>query len=142
MATAYLGIGSNMGDRKQHIHDALNLLEQKNITVIAVSSLIETDPVGGPPQGPFLNGAIKIETDRSPHDLLSCLKSIEHLLGRRPSIKNGPRPIDIDILLYNNDTIKTPTLTIPHPRMAERDFVMQPLKEIIDEDHLKHLFSA
>ncbi len=142
MAIVYLGLGSNMGNREKHIHDALDLLTQKNIAVIAISSLIETDPVGGPPQGKFLNGALRAETDLSPEELLICLKTIEKELGRKTSIKNGPRPIDIDILLYDNISIKTPTLTIPHPRMKQRDFVMRPLKEIINEDHFKHQYAA
>ncbi|MCK4982949.1 MAG: 2-amino-4-hydroxy-6-hydroxymethyldihydropteridine diphosphokinase [Victivallaceae bacterium] len=130
MAIIYLGIGSNLGDREKHIQDALNLLPNYGVTTLKQSTLIETDPVGGPPQGKFLNGALKAETSLDPNALLSCLKSIETELGRKKSMKNGPRPIDIDILLYDNIVINTPMLTIPHPQMLERDFVMRPLQEI------------
>ena len=129
MSIAYLGIGSNMGDREKNIHDALNLLSEKT-TLLKKSSLIETAPAGGPPQDKFLNGALKIETSLNPQDLLTFLKSIEAQLGRIKTIENGPRPIDIDILIYNNVSITTPTLTIPHPKMFQRDFVVRPLKEI------------
>lgn len=126
----YLAIGSNMGDRHAHLRKAVFLLNENDITILKQSSIIETDPVGGPPQGKFLNGALKTSTSLDPESLLSCLKSIESKLGRKKNKKNGPRPIDIDILLYDNISIKTPTLTIPHPRMFERDFVLRPLKEI------------
>ncbi len=126
----YLALGSNMGDRLANIRRAVFLLEDNGVRILCQSSLIETDPVGGPPQGKFLNGALKAETDLSPEDLLSLLKRIERGLGRIPGGKNSPRPIDIDILLYDNVNITTPTLTIPHPRMFEREFVMRPLLEI------------
>ena len=142
MATVYLGIGSNMGDRQRHIRDALNSLRQKKIKISRISSVIETEPVGGPPQARFLNAALKVETELSPDALLFCLKSIEKEFGREPTVKNGPRPIDIDILLYDNICIQTPMLTIPHPRMKKRDFVMRPLEEIIDEDHFQYLCLA
>ena len=135
MNIVYLGIGSNMGNREKNIHDALSLLEKNNIEILKKSSLIETNPVGGPQQADFLNGALKVKTDHSPEELLVIIKAIETQLGRVKTILNGPRPIDIDILLYNNIAIDTPALTIPHPRMKEREFVLQPLKEI--EPNLK-----
>jgi len=122
-----------MGNRQDMICEAVRLLEKNRIKILAQSSIIETDPVGGPVQEKFLNGAIKAETLLSPNDLLNLIKTIERQLGRMVTVKNGPRPIDIDILLYNNISIKTPTLTIPHPRMFEREFVMTPLKEINPE---------
>lgn len=130
MSIAYLGIGSNMGDRAKNICDALKFLETYDIEILKRSTLIETEPVGGPPQGKFLNGAVKIQTFLNPEDLLKCLKSIEVQLGRIKTIVNGPRPIDLDILLYDDLTVKTPDLTIPHPRMFEREFVLCPLREI------------
>ena len=136
--TVYLALGSNMGDRLAHLRKAVFLLEQKGLTILKESSIIETDPIGGPAQGKFLNAALKAETTFDPHDLLSSLKSIETDIGRIKTEKNGPRPIDIDILLYDNICIDTPTLTIPHPRMLERDFVMRPLKEI-EPDILKNV---
>ncbi len=131
MAIVFLGIGSNMGDREQHIHDALSMLLSNRIVIDRISSLIETDPVGGPPQRKFINGVLKAETDLSPMDLLHLVKCIEKQIGRKPTVKNGPRPIDIDILLYDNIVINSPTLTIPHPLMFQRNFVMCPLKEIL-----------
>jgi len=130
VAIVYLGLGSNMGDRRQHINDALSLLQDQGVTILAVSALIETDPVGGPPQKKFINGAAKVRTSHHPHKLLEIVKSIERDLGRTQTVRNGPRPIDIDILLYENISLATPTLTIPHPRMGERDFVLIPLREI------------
>ena len=130
MAIVYLGIGSNMGDREKYIHDALILFKEYNIQILKKSSLIETAPVGGPPQGKFLNAAVKAATRLRPHCLLDVLKKIEKKLGRQKTVRNGPRPIDIDILLYDNAVINTPTLTIPHPRMMERTFVLIPLREI------------
>lgn len=130
MAIAYLSLGSNEGDRQQYLHDALSLLTQRGVVVLKVSTFIETEPVGGPPQGLYLNGAAKIRTAHPPQKLLEIIKSIEYDLGRRPTVRNGPRPIDIDILLYEGVVLETPLLTIPHPRMNERDFVLIPLREI------------
>jgi len=130
VAIAYLGLGSNEGDRQQYLHDALSLLTQRGVVVLKVSTFIETKPVGGPPQGLYLNGAAKIRTAHPPQKLLEIIKSIEYDLGRRPTVRNGPRPIDIDILLYEGVVLETPLLTIPHPRMNERDFVLIPLREI------------
>ncbi len=95
--------------------------------------MIETQPVGGPPQGKFLNGVLKIRTHLSPHVLLHRLKFIERQMGRLPSRRNAPRVIDIDILLYDNGRIQSKDLTIPHLRMRERPFVLIPLKEIAPE---------
>ncbi len=135
MANVYLGIGSNMGDRAANIDRAMTLLkEHKDIKVIAESSLIETDPVGGPAQPKFLNGAIQIDTDLMPLDLLSQLKIIERRLGRVKGEPNSPRPIDLDILFYDDVVIVDgKNLTIPHPKIAERFFVLKPLLEIAPE---------
>ena len=114
------------------------------MTILKRSAMMETDPVGGPAnQGKFLNGVLKIETPISPQKLLLQLNLIEQQLGRVRTVPNGPRPIDLDILLYDQLDVKLPRLTIPHPRMLERSFVMDPLKEIEPElakelSHARH----
>ena len=133
MATVYLGVGSNLGDRSAHIDKALTLLkENEDIRVLAVSEFFETEPRGGSPQGKYLNGAIKIDTDLMPLDLLTQLKMIERRLGRvKTEELNAPRPMDLDILFYDDVVIlEGKSLTIPHPRLAEREFVLKPLAEI------------
>ena len=133
MSLVYLGIGSNLGDRAANVDKALGFLkEHEDIKVLAVSSLIETDPEGGAPQSKFLNGAMKIETDLKPLDLLSQLKMIERRLGRVKSDEpNSPRSMDLDILFYDDVVIVSgKTLSIPHPKIAERLFVLKPLFEI------------
>ena len=132
MATVYLGLGSNMGDRQGHLARALAaLVADRDVRVMAVSRFIETEPVGGPPgQGMYLNGAARIETDLEPAALLAELKSIEHRLGRRDGPRWGARPIDLAILLYDDLVLDAPDLVIPHPRLAERRFVLEPLSEI------------
>ncbi len=142
MATVYLGLGSNLGDRHKNIASAIDHLNQNGIVVKKLSTIIETDPVGGPAtQGKFLNAVAKTETDLSPQNLRSTLKTIEQTLGRIKTVKNGPRTIDLDILLYDTQVINTPELTIPHPRMLERNFVLSPLKEIAP-DLVEELFHA
>jgi len=128
----YLGLGSNLGDRRRNLEAALDALRaHPQIAVTAVSSFLETDPEGGPPgQGKFLNAAAGIETDLAPESLLEELKRIERSLGRRPGPRWGPRQIDLDILLYGDTILETGTLVIPHPRMRERRFVLEPLAEI------------
>ncbi len=125
----FVGLGSNLGNRKENLEQALTLLQQK-CTILKQSSIIETKAMYLEDQPDFLNMVIQIETDLEPQQLLEFCQSIENKLGRTREIKYGPRTIDIDILTYNNLKIQTETLTIPHPRMEERDFVMKPLKEI------------
>lgn len=128
----FIGIGSNLGARENNISRALAFLEEHNaLKVEKVSSIIETVSQGGPPQPKYLNAAVKLKTDLPPKDLLNVLQNIETTLGRVRSVKNGPRIIDLDILLYGDKIINIPGLNIPHPRMWERDFVMIPLIEII-----------
>ena len=135
MPTVYLGLGSNLGNRRANIDAALAALRANPaIRVLAVSTLLDTAPVGGPPgQGPYLNGAAALETDLAPAALLAELKRIEHTLGRREGPRWGPRPIDLDILLYGDEVLDTPELAIPHPRLGERRFVLEPLAEIAPE---------
>jgi 2-amino-4-hydroxy-6-hydroxymethyldihydropteridine diphosphokinase len=132
MPTVYLGLGANLGKRRETIDAALaRLADHPAICVCAVSALIETAPVGGPAGQPnYLNGAAAIETNLDPAALLAELKRIEHDLGRRDGPRWGPRPIDLDILLYGDLALDTPDLTIPHPRLRERRFVLEPLAEI------------
>ncbi len=130
MPTVYLAYGSNMGDRQKNINDAQILLNKSGIKVTKVSESIETQPLGGVPQAKYLNGAFAAETNLSALKLLEATKKIEQKLGRVPTIKNGPRPIDLDILLYGNKKIKNKKLQIPHPQITKRDFVFNPLKEI------------
>lgn len=128
----YIGIGSNIGDRQGYIEGALRKLkEADDIKVNKVSSVHETEPVGGPVQGKYLNAAIEIETALEPKELLKKLQVIENELGRKRTVKNGPRTIDLDILLYGDKKINEPDLRIPHPRMHEREFVMKPLNDIL-----------
>ncbi len=130
MVTVYLGLGSNLGNRALYIKKAVQRLRENRIAITKLSTVIETDPVGGPKQGKYLNAALKAKTNLSPQNLLKTLKSIEKELGRKRGIRYGPRTIDIDILLYSRKTVNAPKLTIPHPRMIMRDFVMIPLNEI------------
>jgi 2-amino-4-hydroxy-6-hydroxymethyldihydropteridine diphosphokinase len=130
MPVVYLGLGSNLGDRARNIHEAVRLLNEAGVMAIKLSTIIETDPVGGPPQGLFLNGVLKAETELLPLDLLKTVNEVEAKLGRVRTVKDGPRTIDIDILLYDDMALDTPELVIPHPRMREREFVMGPLVEI------------
>ncbi len=130
MPIVYLGLGSNLGDRCKNIHEAVTLLNERGVRKVRLSTIIETNPVGGPPQGLFLNAVLKAETALNPHELLVVLQKVEGDLGRIRAVKNGPRTIDIDILLYEGIHLNTPHLVIPHPRMRVRDFVMIPLLEI------------
>ncbi|MBF0122014.1 MAG: 2-amino-4-hydroxy-6-hydroxymethyldihydropteridine diphosphokinase [Candidatus Omnitrophica bacterium] len=133
MPVVYLGLGSNLGDREKNIRDAVELLNNSGVKILKLSKIIETNPVGGPPQDLFLNAAVKAETALLPQELLKTCLKVEADLGRMRTVLNGPRTIDIDILLYDDCTINTPELVIPHPRMKERDFVMRPLREIVPD---------
>ena len=137
MATAYLGIGSNQGDRQANIERALALLKEiEEIKVLKISKIIESEFEGaGPEQGKFLNGAAQIQTGLLPLDLLSRLKMVERRLGRvKTGTRNAPRPMDLDILLYDDVVIVDGrTLCVPHPRLHERRFVLEPLAEIAPE---------
>jgi len=130
MSTVYLGLGSNLGDRLGFIHRSIEELENSGVKVLKLSTIIETDPVGGPAQGKYLNAVLKASTTHSPEELHVIIQTIERRLGRVKKMINGPRVIDIDILLYDDIKLITQKLLIPHPRMLERDFVMEPLKEI------------
>lgn len=126
--TVYLGLGSNLGDRQKNLDTALELLTQR-MKLGKISSIYDTEPVGVPPQPRFLNFVCQAFTRLEPMALLTLAKGIEARLGRSGK-SDAPRPIDIDILLYGDEVINTPDLVIPHPRMAERAFVLMPLAEI------------
>ncbi len=130
MITAYIGIGSNLGLREENCTRAIQLITEKGMSVVRISSQIETEPWGVKDQPLFINMAIETETDLRPPDLLVLLKNTESEMGRGSGTRWGPRMIDLDILLYDDQVIRTPELEIPHPRMHERDFVLRPLAEI------------
>jgi 2-amino-4-hydroxy-6-hydroxymethyldihydropteridine diphosphokinase len=132
MATAYIALGSNLGDRQENLGKALAALQESaGIVVRQVSAYYVTDPVGGPAgQEKYLNAAAELETDLSPQDLLGVLLEIEQRLGRVRTERFGPRTIDLDLLLYDQTIMNEPGLAVPHPRMHERIFVLRPLAEI------------
>lgn len=128
-ATVYLALGTNLGDRAANMRAALSRLGE-HVSVEAVSGLYETEPAYITDQPRFLNAVLRGSTMCTPEELLAKLKQIEHELGREATIRNGPRLIDLDILLYGDYALATDALTIPHPRLAERPFVLVPLAEI------------
>jgi 2-amino-4-hydroxy-6-hydroxymethyldihydropteridine diphosphokinase len=130
MSTVYLSLGSNIGDREQHLQEAIRLLAGGAVRVVKVSSLYETEPVDYLDQPWFLNAVLEAQTDLPPHELLSILRTIESQMGSKKAFAKGPRLIDLDILLYDDATIDTADLQVPHPRMLQRNFVLVPLAEI------------
>jgi 2-amino-4-hydroxy-6-hydroxymethyldihydropteridine diphosphokinase len=131
VALVYIGLGANLGDRETTIRRALQLLESGDTTVVGVSTLRETDPVGYEEQPAFLNGAAALETELGPRQLLDRLMAVELELGRdRSGPKFGPRTIDLDLLLYDGRSVSEPGLEVPHPRLHERAFVLEPLLEL------------
>jgi 2-amino-4-hydroxy-6-hydroxymethyldihydropteridine diphosphokinase len=130
--TAYIGLGSNLGDREGFLRRAVELLRaEPEIDVVAVSNVRETDPVDFLDQPRFLNGAVEVETGLPPRPLLERLLAVEAALGRRrDGLRYGPRTIDLDLLLYGEEVVDEPGLTVPHPRLAERRFVLEPLHEL------------
>ena len=138
MATAYIGLGSNLGDREATLREALSSLSQvEGICVVAVSPFHETEPVGGPPGQPrFLNAAARLEVGLASQELLERLLETESALGRERREHCGPRTIDLDLLLYDQLVVSTERLVIPHPRMHQRTFVLEPLAEIAP--HVRH----
>jgi 2-amino-4-hydroxy-6-hydroxymethyldihydropteridine diphosphokinase len=128
---AFIGIGSNMGDKVRRCEEAISeVLKVDNHTLLAKSSFYKTQPVGYTEQDWFVNGVIKIETELEAFDLLRALKTIEGRMGRLQTFRWGPRAIDLDLLLFDGTCLETPEVTIPHPRLQERQFVLVPLAEI------------
>lgn len=134
IVTAYLGLGSNLGDRRRHLQQALRgLAACEDVRLRAISSLYRSAPVGGVKQADFYNAVVAIETALPPSRLLACCKRLEGCAGRLPGERWGPRPLDLDILLCGNLVMSSEALTIPHPRLPERAFVLRPLAELAPE---------
>ncbi len=130
---AYIGLGSNLGDREQNLHNAIALIGESTGTVLAVSSFYYSEPQGFVSENYFVNAALMLETQLSPIQLLHALQDIEKQMGRTTKSIGGnysDRIIDLDILSYENEILDTPELTLPHPRIRERDFVLKPLREL------------
>jgi len=134
MISAYLSIGSNIGDRIANLQGAIDGLRLYKIEVVAISSVYETEPVGGVVQDDFLNLAVRIETTLSAYDLLDKIHEIEQKFHRKRLIHWGPRSIDLDILYYANDVFNDERLIVPHPEIKNRQFVLIPLLEIADDE--------
>ena len=131
MPTAFLGLGSNLGEREHNIREALRMIEERGAArVVVVSSLIETAPVGYTDQPDFINAVARVDTTLGPEELLAAALEVEKAMGRERAIRWGPRVIDIDILLYDEVTVSRPDLILPHPEMMSRRFVLEPLAEI------------
>jgi 2-amino-4-hydroxy-6-hydroxymethyldihydropteridine diphosphokinase len=131
MARAHLALGSNLGDRLAHLQSALDSLEaHADVTIVAVSRVYETDPVGGPVQDDFLNAVVELRTDLAPLALLDLAQQLEATARRVRLERWGPRTLDVDVLLYDDVAIDTERLTIPHPRMWSRGFVLAPLHDV------------
>ena len=124
---AFLGLGSNLGDRERYLRDAIAAMPD----VVAVSPIYETEPVGGPEgQGPYLNCVVELDTERTPRQLLELAHQLEEAARRVRLERWGPRTLDVDVLLVGDLTVDEPDLVVPHPRMWERDFVLRPLRDL------------
>ena len=131
MACAFIGVGSNLGNREKNLAAAQKAFSAiPGIRSVQSSEVYETDPVGGPAQGKYLNAVWKAETDLEPGPLLQALLQVESGLGRVRAEKNGPRIIDLDLLFYGSQVLNQPGLTVPHPRLHEREFVLKPLMDL------------
>jgi 2-amino-4-hydroxy-6-hydroxymethyldihydropteridine diphosphokinase len=130
LKTVYLGLGSNVGDREANIHAAVDALSVGGVLVKRLSPIYETEPQGLAAQGWFLNAVAEAETELFPLQLLGRIHAVERKLKRRRTVVNGPRTIDIDLLLYGDSVIATPELRVPHPRYRERRFVLAPLADL------------
>ncbi|MGA7098059.1 MAG: 2-amino-4-hydroxy-6-hydroxymethyldihydropteridine diphosphokinase [Acidimicrobiia bacterium] len=124
-----IGLGSNMGDRLEYLRNAVTEMEEIG-TVVAVSGLYESEPVGGPEQDPYLNAILVLETDLDAESLLGRLQQVESASGRERTVRWGPRTLDLDLITGDGVTVDSPTLTLPHPRSADRRFVLEPLAEV------------
>ena len=134
MTVAYVGLGANLGAREETLRRALELLAAADgVSLLAVSQLRETEPVGVVDQPPFLNGAVALETTHTPRELLDLLLTIEASLGRVREERWGPRTVDLDLLVYGDDVVDAPGLRVPHPHLHERRFALEPLAELAPE---------
>ncbi len=129
----FLSLGSNLGNRGEHLNEALSLLQEEGIEIVQSSSIYETQPLDFPSQAWFYNQVVEIETEKDPQDLLSVVKRIERTMGRIADAQKGPRNIDVDILLAEDKIIHTEELRIPHPGLDRRNFVLVPFSEISPE---------
>jgi len=141
MVRAFLSLGSNLGDRQQYLRDAISLLS-RTVTVLGISQLYETAPVGGVVQDDFLNVVIEIDTELGPFELLDLCQAAEVDANRVRVVRFGPRTLDVDLLLYGDLAIATERLEVPHPRMFERKFVLAPLADLAPELVPEELFLA
>ncbi len=144
MTRVFLGLGSNLGDRAEYLTDAIQTLGP---SVVAVSDVYETDPVGGPgEQGRFLNLVVRLETDLDPYEILAVCRRLESAAERVREVHWGPRTLDVDVLWIDGVTLDDPELTVPHPRMTARRFVLAPLSELapelVDDEDLLHSTGA
>jgi 2-amino-4-hydroxy-6-hydroxymethyldihydropteridine diphosphokinase len=131
VSRAYLALGSNLGDRVAHLQHAIDELARiDDVAVSAVSRVYETAPVGGPPQDAYLNAVVALDTTLAPRDLLAVAQRIENSAHRVRNERWGPRTLDVDVLLYDDLELDDPDLTIPHPRMWDRGFVLAPLRDV------------
>ena len=131
MTRAYLGLGSNLGDRLGHLAGALGgLAADDRIRVVAVSPVYETSPVGGPAQPDYLNAVVALDTDRTARELLGVAQALEAAAGRVRAERWGPRTLDVDVLVVVGETVRAPDLEVPHPRLRERAFVLAPLHDL------------
>lgn len=126
MTRAFLGLGSNLGDRRRHLRVAVAAIPD----VVAVSRVYETAPVGGPDQGAYLNVVVRLDTERSPRELLEICREREAEAQRVRTVRWGPRTLDVDVLWVDGQTVDEPDLVVPHPRMFERAFVLMPLRDV------------
>ena len=135
MGRVFIGVGSNEGNRLELISKAARALgSTSGIRLVQMATILETEPVGGPPQGPYLNTVVELDTVLAPAELLRVLQDIERRFGRQPSSERwGPRPIDLDLLLYDDRVIHESALDVPHPRLHERRFVLEPLAQLAPE---------
>ena len=131
MSRAYLGLGSNLGDRAAHLQLAVDeLATTTGVRVVAVSKVYETSPVGGPAQDDYLNAVVAIETDLNAHQLLAVAQHLEQRAARVRTVRWGPRTLDVDVLLVGDEHVAEPDLEVPHPRLYERGFVLAPLRDV------------
>jgi 2-amino-4-hydroxy-6-hydroxymethyldihydropteridine diphosphokinase len=130
MRLVYIALGSNVGDRAAWLARGVAEMNRAGVLVLRQSALYETEPVGGPPQEWFLNAVVEAETELQPLRLLDVLRGIEQMMGRQRAIPSGPRTLDLDYLLDSESMVQTSVLEVPHPRLAERRFVLQPLAEL------------
>jgi len=133
MDAIVLSLGSNIGDRIENFATALTLLEERGVKTSKASSYYESEPVGFTDQDRFLNQVVTVETDLTPQELLATCLAVEEKMGRVRVVKNGPRLIDIDVLFYRDEILSEETLLLPHPRIGDRRFVLEPLAEILPD---------